>query len=136
MHHRRAPRSLTSAILLAALTVLFGCGAGVKNVTVTGTVLRDNQAIAVSSTGVVQVTLMPDVGPNEDFTTYVGRCDSAGKFEILEVPPGKYKIGVEQLDPNPQVDKLNGAFSVLNTMIIRDIDGKAPLVIDLAQPAS
>src|SRR5438105_5921585 len=78
---------------------------------VTGKVLRDGKPIPVSATGVVQVTLYPDVAPGTPSTPFIGRCDSEGKFEILDVKPGKYKIAVAQLDPNPQTDKLNGELS-------------------------
>ena len=134
MSLRRAASSTICAAPLAFLLAIAGCNQGPKAVTVTGTVLRDNQPITVSPTGVVQVTLMPDVGPNEQFTTYVGRCEATGKFEVVEVPVGTYKIGVEQLDPNPQVDKLGGEFSLINTKIKRQVDGKSPLEIDLARP--
>ena len=36
--------------------------------------------------------------------------------------------------PNPQIDKLNGAFRAGGSKIIREIDGKMPLDIDLAKP--
>jgi hypothetical protein len=78
--------------------------------------------------------LLPDVGADEQYTTRVGRCEKDGTFEIPEVPPGKYRIGIEQFDPNPQIDKLNGAFRAGDSKIIREIDGKAPVVIDLAKP--
>jgi hypothetical protein len=37
-------------------------------------------------------------------------------------------------DPTPRDDRLSGAFSPENTKIVRDIDGKAPLNIDLYKP--
>jgi hypothetical protein len=123
------------AALLAAW-FFTGCGPP-PNVTVTGTVLQGAKPLALSPTGVVQVTLKPDVPDGTDFTTYVGRCDPAtGKFEVLDVPPGKYKIGIEQLDPTPMEDKFQGAHSVNSTKIIREIDGRAPIDIDLAQPGA
>ena len=120
-------------IALAVLLCMGGCG-GPRNVTVTGTVVRNGQPLAPSPTGVVQITLVPDVPQGTPYTTYVGRPDAAGKFEILEVPPGKYRVAVEQLDPTPQVDKLGGAFSTSSSKIMRQIDGKEPLVIDLSKP--
>jgi hypothetical protein len=130
----RVPRPLL-ACLVAIMCVAVGCNRN-RNVTVTGTVLRNGQPIPLSRTGVVQITLMPDVGPDEPYTTYVGRADEAGKFEIYEVAPGRYKIGIEQLDPNPQTDKLNAAFAYGNSKFVRQIDGKAPINIDLAKPDS
>jgi hypothetical protein len=129
-------RTMAAGAVLLVVLLLGGC-APPANVTVTGTILQGDKPIAVSSTGVVQVTLKPDVPEGTEFTTYVGRCDSStGQFEVLDVPPGKYKIGVEQLDPTPQQDKLQGAHSVNNSKIIREIDGKSPLMIDLAKPGT
>src|SRR5437868_3065730 len=123
-------RAWASIGLVAALLLATGCNLQ-RKVTVTGRVLRSGQPISVSPTGYVQVTLMPDVS-GQEYTTRQARCEKDGTFKIVEVPPGKYKIGVEQWDPNPQIDKLSGAFRVGDSKVIRDIDGKAPLNIDLA----
>jgi hypothetical protein len=121
------------ALSVSLLALAAGCGPP-PNVTVTGTVLKGGQPIQVGPTGVLQVTLLPDVGPEEEYTSRIGECDRSGNFQIVDVPPGKYKIGVEQFDPTPQTDKLNGAFVAGHGKIKRDLDGKAPLNIDLAKP--
>jgi hypothetical protein len=125
----------TAVIALFAVSMLpVGCNRQ-TNVTVTGTVLRNGQPLKLSPTGVLQVTLKPDVGEGEQFTPKTTECDRAtGKFEIHDVRPGKYKIGVQQFDPNPQVDKLNGGFLPDKGKIVREIDGKTPLTIDLDKP--
>jgi hypothetical protein len=82
------------------------------------------------------VTLVPDVAADATYTSQVGRCDADGKFEILDVKPGKYKVVVEHLDPDPSSDKLGGAFSREKTPISRQIDGKKPLNIDLSNPTA
>ena len=120
--------------LLFSVAALSGCGGGTTKVS--GTVVKDGKPIEVSSTGYVQVTLVPDVAAGEQFTTVVGRCDADGKFEILDVKPGKYKVAVEQFDPTPQSDKLGGAFNQEKTPIVRQIDGKKPLKIDLSNPSA
>jgi len=123
----------TSLLVLTALLLLAGCNQK-GTITVTGSVLRGGQPIACSPTGYVQVTLMPDVGAGEQYTTRQARCEKDGSFKIVEVPPGKYRIGVEQWDPNPQIDKLSGAFRPGDSKVARDLDGKTPLNIDLAKP--
>jgi len=125
----------TSGFVLGVplLLLVAGCGPP-PNVTVTGTILKGGQPIQVSPTGVLQVTLRPDVGEDEEYTSKIGECDRAGSFRITDVPPGKYKVGIEQFDPTPQIDKLNGAFHPGSSKIKRDIDGKVPLSIDLAKP--
>jgi hypothetical protein len=120
--------------VVAALLLQLGCKRQ-TNVTVTGTVLRNGQSIKLSPTGVLQLTLQPDVGEGEQFTPKTAECDrETGKFEIHDLRPGKYKIGVQQFDPTPQVDKLNGKMRPENSKIVRDIDGKTPLTIDLDKP--
>jgi hypothetical protein len=120
------------ALIVLSLSLVAGCEP--SSLKVTGTVLRDGKPIPVSATGVVQVTLIPDVAPGTPYTTYPGRCDAEGKFEILNVKPGKYKVAIQQFDPDPQTDKLNGAFNQEKTTIVRDIDGKKPIEIDLSKP--
>ena len=117
--------------LVAILVLCSGCDRR-RLVTVNGSVLRNGQPLACGPTGYVQVTLQPDVGADEQYTTRVGRCEKDGTFKIPEVPPGKYKIGVEQFDPNPQTDKLNAAFRAGDSKVVREIDGKTPVNIDLA----
>jgi hypothetical protein len=128
------PNSVFTWLLgVACALLLTGCGE--KLVTVKGTVLNNGQPLTIGPTGSVLVTLVPDVPPNTPFTTYPGRADATGKFEIGEkVRPGKYKIAVEQNDPLPGTDKLQGKFSVQNTTIRREVvDEKTPLAIDLSE---
>jgi len=125
-----------SALAWGLLVLLFtGCEKKATTVTVTGTVLRNGQPLKVGPTGIIQVTLHPDLPPEQAFSPRLGECDKAtGQFEIRDIPPGKYKVGVQQLDPDPTNDKLNGAFRAETGKMIREIDGKAPLNIDLAKP--
>jgi hypothetical protein len=121
--------------LLVGLVIFCGCGKKSNLVTVTGSVLRNGQPIPLSKNGYIQVTLQPDIDPGKAFTPRIAECDkTTGKFEIRDIPAGKYKVGVQQFDPDPTSDKLKGAFHVDNGKIIREIDGKTPLDIDLAKP--
>jgi hypothetical protein len=129
--------NLQQMLLLGLAAVMLqqpGCNRQ-TNVTVTGAIVRNGQPLKLSPTGILQVTLKPDVSEGEQFTPKTTECDrNTGKFEIRDVRPGKYKIGVQQFDPNPQVDKLNGGFLPDKGKIVRDIDGKSPLTIDLDKP--
>ena len=128
-------RNAAAMSLLAAVILFAGCEKKSSTVTVTGTVLRNGQPLQVGPTGIIQVTLQPDLPPEQAFSPRLGEADKAtGKFEIREVPPGKYKVGVQQLDPDPTNDKLNGAFAAPTGKMTREIDGKTPLNIDLAKP--
>jgi hypothetical protein len=135
MTSQNSVRPSVSWWVLGAACALSLTGCGEKLVTVKGTVLNNQQPIAVGPTGSVLVTLVPDVPEGTPYTTYPGRPDPSGKFEITEVPPGKYKVAVEQNDPLPGDDKLKGKFSVKNTTIKCEVvDEKTPLTIDIANP--
>jgi hypothetical protein len=123
--------------LLLVFILCSGCGKSASTITVSGAVLRNGQPLPLSRNGYVQVTLHPDLPEGTPFTPKFAECDKAtGKFQIHQVLPGKYKVGIEQFDPDPTSDKLNGAFRAATSKIIREIDGKEPIVIDLAKPSS
>ena len=129
-------RHARSTCVLVLAAVFVGCGKRAKTVTVTGSVVRSGQPISLGPNGYIESTLQPDLPPDAAFTPKMTECDrTTGKFEVHEVVPGRYKIGIRQLDPDPINDKLKGAFSTASSgKIIREIDGKAPLDIDLAKP--
>jgi len=120
--------------VILGLSLLFaeGCS-GSRLVIVKGKITRDGQPIEVSQTGIIRVTLIPDVPAETQFTTYPTKAQPDGAFSIEKVPVGRYKVAIEQLDPTPREDKLAGAFSVRNTQIVRDVDGKSALAIDLSK---
>lgn len=119
--------------LLLALAVL-GCAPG--KVKVTGKVLHNGKPLSVSKTGYVQVKLIPAVEPGQPYTSLPTRAADDGTFEFPAVMPGRYRIAVEQFDPTPQQDKLQGKFSEKATPLVRTINGSAPLTLDLAKPES
>jgi len=136
MSHRQ-PSAFSYRVELAWLVLVACCLAGcgqTANVTVTGKVLKNDQPLQLSPTGSVMVTLIPDVAPGTPASNKLEYADASGNFTIQDVPPGKYKVAIVQLDPDPGSDKLAGAFSAKNTKIVREIDGKTPLNIDLARP--
>jgi len=53
---------------------------------------------------------------------------------VAQIPVGKYKVAVQQMDPAPATDKLKGAFDSSRTKLVRDITDDATLDIDLAKP--
>ena len=123
-------RSVALALLLGLLAT--GCKAG--KVKITGKVTDKGAPIVLGKTGRVQVTLVPAEASSK-VTTYPGVAQPDGSFEIPNVPPGKYKVVIDAR-PTPQApDKLNNAFSTQNTKIIRDVDGKKPLDLDVSKPS-
>jgi hypothetical protein len=121
--------------LLVLCMLLPGC-AGARKVKITGKVLNNGQPLKITEgKGEVRITLLPVVEPGQPYDTYMGKAGPDGSFEIDGLlPAGKYKVGIEHLDPNPQVDQLGGKFAPGRTPIIRDLDGKEPLNVDLSKP--
>jgi hypothetical protein len=133
------------AFLLLALStfaiITSGCAGPTGPVTVNcdGTLLKDGQPLEVANReiGVGQVTLefIPVEATGPAPQTYGAQADAAGKFSLPGgVPPGKYKVAVRQWDPYPDNDKLQGAFAKEKTPLIREIDGKSPIQIELSKP--
>jgi hypothetical protein len=51
------------------------------------------------------------------------------------IPPGMYKITVEQFDPFPTTGKLGGQFNERNSKIEREVTGSDHFDIDLDKPS-
>ncbi len=135
-------RNASLFLALHSVVIFFaGCGgpAGTVTVKCEGTLLKDGQPLQVDKReiGVGQVTLefipVADTGPAPQ--TYGAQADAAGKFSLPGgIPPGKYKVAVHQWDPYPDADKLQGAFAKEKTPLVREIDGKSPIHIELSKP--
>jgi hypothetical protein len=122
------PRRLLGLFLFLLLT---GCGGKVH---IKGRIVRAGNPIAPGKHGYVQVTLVPVVEEGEHHTTIPTRATSDGSFEFRNISPGTYKIAVEHFDPTPLVDKLKSTHSPRNTKIVRHLDGKRSVTIDLEKP--
>ena len=130
-------RYLTLLLLLCAFA---GCGDPSRPQTVAceGTLLMNGQPLQVAQreigVGQVAIEFIPAEPAGPAPQTYGAQADAAGKFSLPGgIPPGKYKIAVHQWDPYPNVDKLQGAFSKEKTPLVREIDGKSPIDIELNQ---
>lgn len=148
MMHRG--RSVLVLALTAACTAILGCGSGNPSegevVIVRGKVTNAGQPLKVAhadvGAGWVQVVFVKDAGQGAAAgadQTYSTKADEAGAFELKGrfgngIPPGKYRIAVRQWDPYPNKDGLQGKFSEQQTPIVREVDGKTPLEIDVSKP--
>src|SRR5581483_5568135 len=131
-------RTLALACCSALLAlVASGCNRGPQKVAVSGQLSNQGKPLAVSAKGVVQLILFPypDVlEKDKPYNSFPAVVDAEGKYLVNDVPVGQYLFTVELLDPYPLNDLLNGAFRKESSKIIRQIDGKAPIYIDLANP--
>jgi hypothetical protein len=124
-----------------SLLVLAGCGGSAeKFVPAKGKVLKDGKPIAVGDPNTESVQIM--FYPLEEAAQAKGmesaRTEADGSFNIWGINgkgilPGKYRIGVRQVDTVNNVDKLEGKFDDPNAPITRDVTGQE-IVIDLSKP--
>jgi hypothetical protein len=128
-------------LFAAVLVSLAGCSSstGPELVECRGTLLKDGQPLDVAQrdigVGMVTLTFVPVEASGPAPQTFGANADAQGKFTIPGgMLPGKYKVAVRQWDPYPNVDKLNGAFAEEKTPLVRDVDGKSEINIDLAMP--
>jgi hypothetical protein len=128
-----------------AWTIWLGCACGLTLTGCSGETLVEAKGkvtyrgapIKLGPRGVLEVSLIPEQhderGEYTSFTAEVNYAD--GAFEVPgKVPPGKYRISVQQLDPYPMNDKLKGAFHMDRSPIVREVTGE-PIEIDVSKPS-
>jgi hypothetical protein len=125
--------------ILAMVTIMLavaGCSGGIggggagANVKVSGTVTRNGKPLPVGREGMLTVSLISTSDPNQKF----GGEGEEGRntFRIFAIPPGVYKVAVQQLDGSGR-DVLKGAYSEANTTLEQQItaENEQTIVIDL-----
>ncbi|RCS40595.1 hypothetical protein DTL42_24810 [Bremerella cremea] len=115
-------------ILAAALFLIAGCEK--TDPLIQGKLTNDGQALQVSEKGDIQVEFVQD-GTGQ---SYLASVKPDGSYE-LTVPPGDYKVAIQQLDPYPNVDKLKGKFSQKKTPIKKKLEGGETFDIELSEYA-
>jgi len=102
--------------------VLAGCGGGQvvpKGVIVTGTVVQNGKTLDVPNRevglGNVLISLVPLGQSQAQATVEHAMADKDGAFKVIGrgrgVPPGKYRLAVQQQDRGPGSEMLKGDFS-------------------------
>lgn len=127
----------TALLFLALLCAAFaGCGKSVRKVALHGKITNNGQPLITSNKGFVQIMFHPvQEGGEQTSTPVPAIVDSQkGTFEVDEIPVGKYKVAVQQMDPAPVTDKLKGAFAYGRSNIVREVTDDGEMNIDLAKP--
>jgi hypothetical protein len=120
------------AAALAGLGVVLILSWTPRKYHVQGTITRDGKPLEwKGEKRVLQIIFAPfDHGPaHRDLYRCVGDPDK-GTY-ALEVPAGKYRVSIQQLDPYPTVDLLSFAYGIGNSDVIRPIAGDCTIDIDL-----
>lgn len=126
-------RFVYCTLVLAAV----GCGGGSDGkVTVNGQLLKSNKPLTLKNDVMKNMVFFPfdALKANKPFTTYPGTIHEDGSFEVRDIPPGKYLITLQLLGDTG--DMCKGAFAdEKRSKLIREVDGKEPLKIDVTKPA-
>jgi hypothetical protein len=114
-------------------SLLVGCG---KGVVVKGKVTDNGQPLTVSDKGVLTIAFHAD---DTTKAVYPADVKKDGTFEVpgpekKGVPPGKYHIVIQQMDPYPKTDKLKGKFAPGKTAIVREVAPGKEIDIDVSKP--
>lgn len=109
--------------LLACLLAAGGCGKGNSNLEVSGKITRGGQPLTVSDKGEFVLVFHELQGGQLGGHAYAASVDHAGAYRV-ELPPGKYRVAVQLMDPYIQhVDKLGGAYD----------QTKSPITVEIAE---
>ncbi len=101
-----------------------------------GKLTNGGTPVTVGDKGVIVMFFAPEGWEGQGSGADVkpdGTYEARG-FENKGLQSGKYRISVQQFDPYPTTDKLDGKFGPGKSPIVRDVNGGAQLDIDLAKP--
>lgn len=120
---RRPPR--IALLVLVSLTVIAAGGCPRSKHQVTGKITRDGKPLEWrTENGVLAVTFVP-LDRDKDKNVYPAETDrSKGTFAIAAVPPGEYRVFIQQQDPDPSVDMLGFVYSFESSPITREVTAR------------
>ena len=96
--------------------------------------MRNDKPLKMKTDVMREMTFYPYEEKKADklANTYPAVVNDDGTFEI-SMPPGKYVISLKLIDGTGDICK--GVFSAEKSKLIREVDGKEPLKIDVTKPA-
>ncbi len=119
-------------VFTIAILLLTGCEH--SDPVIKGKVTNDGQALQVSDQGDIQIEFIQEEAGSLTGQAFMASLEPDGSYE-LTVPPGDYRVAVQQLDPYPNVDKLKGKFDQQKTPIKKKLQGDETLDIELSEYA-
>ena len=122
-------RMLMCSLLLLSLAV--GCEK--KEPEIKGTLTQNGQPLTVSDKGDIQIQFVQESGGGLTGKVFMGTLDKSTGQYVAQIPPGDYRVVVQQLDPYPNVDKLKGKFTQAKTPIKKTVVGGETVDIELSE---
>jgi hypothetical protein len=130
------PRSIHLVLpSVACLAIAFlPAGCAKPQYQISGNITRDGKPLEwKSDEGVLDVKFVP-LDRDRDKNVYRAETDrQAGAYTIAGIPPGSYRVSIQQMDPFPTHDLLGFALSMAESTIIQDVT-KEGEVIDIDLP--
>jgi hypothetical protein len=120
--------------LVGLTAAYFMYGRAKPKYAISGTVTRDGKALEWKADNrKLDVKFVP-LDRVADDNVYSAETDTdAGTYTIAAIPPGSYRVSIQQMDPFPTHDLLNFALSMSGSTIRRDVT-KNGEVIDIDIP--
>ncbi len=101
---------------------------------VLGKVTREGQPLEWKTEASKELSLLVLFVPfdrERDQNIYRADTDFQTGTYAVTVPAGKYRISVQQMDPDPRYDLLGFTYSIKESPIIREVTGPGEMNIDL-----
>jgi hypothetical protein len=122
---------------MLAMCLVVAClsaGCAKPKYTVSGKVTRDGKELEwKSEAGVLELWFVP-MDRERDPKIYRAECDrKTGTYTIGGIPPGSYRVSIQQMDPPPTHDLLGFSLSIKDSPIEREVT-KNGEVIDIDIP--
>jgi hypothetical protein len=130
------PRSIHLVLpSVACLAIAFlPAGCAKPQYQISGNITRDGKPLEwKSDEGMLLVIFVP-LDRDRDNNVYKAETDrETGAYTIVGIPPGSYRVSIQQMDPAPTHDLLGFALSMAESTIIHDVK-KEGEVIDIDLP--
>jgi hypothetical protein len=128
-------RTLIGTLLFLAVGLSTGCsgGGGSK---VNGKIVKGGQPFTLSDKGVFVLVFVNEAENPPKMYNATTKPD--GTFTVIGadgkgIPPGKYKVQVQAMDPYPQKDLLGGKFAPAEKSPLTVEVGKGEIVVEVGQ---
>ena len=124
-------KSFTCFAFFAA-SMLMGCAAGgPPRVKVTGELHKNSKLLKIHTSVMRDMVFVPKNGA-KDARPIPAVVKDDGTFEVPSIPAGKYLIALQLIGDGG--DMCKGMFPMDSSKLIRTIDGKAPIMIEITKP--
>jgi hypothetical protein len=105
---------------------------------ISGTVTRDGKPLEWKTDHGVLLVLFVPLDRERDRNVYRALKTDArtGQYAIDNIPPGSYRVSIQQQDPDSRYDLLHFTLSIKDSPIIKEVTGDEVIDINIAKDIS